>query len=122
MRRVSDWFILTGVLFALAGMALGVAMGMVHDFSLEPVHAHVNLLGWTTMALFGLVYKAYDRGAEEKWMIIHYWVTLAGNLLMPVGIYFAVTAEEPGLAIFAALIVLASMVLFLRNFLTIGAA
>ena len=121
MRRISDLFILTGVLFAVAGMALGVAMGMAGDSSLAPVHTHINLLGWTTMALFGLVYKVYDRGGEQKWMVVHYWVTLAGNLLMPIGIYLAIKTASPGLAIVAALVVLASMLLFLRNFLTLRA-
>ena len=121
MRRISDLFILTGVLFAVAGMALGVAMGMAGDSSLAPVHTHINLLGWTTMALFGLVYKVYDRGGDQKWMVVHYWITLAGNVLMPVGIYFAIKNASPRPAIVAALLALASLLVFLRNFRTLRA-
>jgi hypothetical protein len=44
-----------------AGMALGIHMGMTQDFSLAPAHAHMNLLGWVTMMLYGL----YHRGAPQ---------------------------------------------------------
>lgn len=42
---------------AIAGMALGIAMGLRNDFLLAPVHAHLNLLGWATMALYGLHHR-----------------------------------------------------------------
>ena len=30
---------------------MGLMMGASQDFTLRPVHVHVNLLGWTTLAL-----------------------------------------------------------------------
>ena len=37
--------------------ALGIAMAMRQDFTLAPAHAHLNLLGWVSMALYGLYYR-----------------------------------------------------------------
>lgn len=52
----------TAALAALAGMSLGIFMGIRQDFTLAPVHAHINLLGWVTMALYGLYHRGAARG------------------------------------------------------------
>ena len=39
---------------------LGIVMGMQHDFTLAPAHAHLNLLGWVSMAIYGLYHRAAD--------------------------------------------------------------
>lgn len=49
---------IAAALAALVGMSLGIHMGMNEDFTLAPAHAHLNLLGWVTMALYGLYYRA----------------------------------------------------------------
>ncbi len=61
MPRVSAAFFAVAALLLLGGMALGQYMGATENFQLAPVHAHVNLLGWVTMALFGTFY-ALTRG------------------------------------------------------------
>lgn len=45
-----------GIAWLVAGVGLGIYMATSHDFLLRPVHAHANLLGWATNALFGLFY------------------------------------------------------------------
>ena len=62
-RRLStsNFCFLVGGLAALAGMALGMAMGITQDFTLAPAHAHLNLLGWVTMALYGLYHRSTGR-------------------------------------------------------------
>ena len=45
-----------GALLLLGGMMLGEYMGANNDFTLAPLHAHINLLGWVTLALFGTFY------------------------------------------------------------------
>ncbi len=44
---------------AVIGVSLGIYMGIAHDFTLTPVHAHVNLLGWVSLCLMGLYYRAH---------------------------------------------------------------
>lgn len=56
MPRVSAAFFAMGVLCVLAGMFFGMHMAMSHDFVLAPAHAHLNLLGWVTMGLYGTFY------------------------------------------------------------------
>jgi hypothetical protein len=61
MPRVSAAFFAVAAVLLLCGMALGQYMGAKEDFVLAPVHAHINLLGWVTMALYGTFY-ALTRG------------------------------------------------------------
>lgn len=48
-------------LYFVVGVSLGVGMGATpdHDFRLMPVHAHLNLLGWVSAALIGLLHERF---------------------------------------------------------------
>jgi hypothetical protein len=82
MTRISDRFLQLGVLFALAGMGLGVWMGKTEDFQLQAVHAHINLLGWVSMLLYGLVYRVIPKAAEGRLPVVHFWLALVSVLCM----------------------------------------
>src|SRR5512141_1267059 len=62
------------VVYLIAGIALGIAMGASQNFTLRPVHAHLNLLGWTTGALAGLIYAVFPAAAESRLARIHFWL------------------------------------------------
>lgn len=82
MPRVSAAFFATGVVFVLTGMALGMYMGAKEDFAFATVHAHLNLVGWVTMALYGTFY-ALTRGTLVVPMAwINYVLSLLGGLVM----------------------------------------
>jgi hypothetical protein len=56
MPRVSAAFFAMGVIYVLCGMVWGMEMGATEDLAMAPAHAHLNLLGWVTMALYGTFY------------------------------------------------------------------
>jgi hypothetical protein len=56
MPRVSAAFFALGAVCVFLGMLWGMHMGEAEDFTLMPAHAHLNLLGWVTMALYGTFY------------------------------------------------------------------
>ena len=66
MSRLPLLFIVSAALCLVVGVTLGLAMGIAHDFHLAPVHAHLNLLGWTSLALMGLTYRAWPELAERR--------------------------------------------------------
>ncbi|WP_225768175.1 cbb3-type cytochrome c oxidase subunit I [Inquilinus sp. Marseille-Q2685] len=116
MHSIDRAFFILAVLLGLAGMLLGIQMGMAHDFRLVPVHTHVNLVGWVSLALFGIGYRVgLAKGGGLA--VLHFWIALAGAILLPVGIYLAVTQEQQAVVIIGSLFTLASMVLFLVNVL-----
>lgn len=79
---VSNNFMRLGALSALVGMALGVWMGANENFTLRPVHAHINLLGFASMMLFGLFYRAFP-AAGRGWMpMAHFVLSVVGFLIL----------------------------------------
>lgn len=82
MKRVSDRFFQLAVLGALTGMGLGVMMGKSEDFTLAPLHAHINLLIWVSMSVYALFYKAYPQAAASKLAPIHFGLNVIGVLSM----------------------------------------
>jgi cbb3-type cytochrome oxidase subunit 1 len=114
VKRVSDRFLQLGVLAALIGMTMGVIMGAKEDFTLAPAHAHLNLLGWASMMLYGLFYRVVPKAAENRLAGIHFWVAvLAVVVLIPSLAMFLLGHKEasPVLGV-ASVCVLLSMLIF----------
>jgi hypothetical protein len=113
MKMAAVWFLRFGVVFAVVGMGLGIAMGASHDFTLAPVHAHINLVGWVSMFLAGLFYHTHPR-AEVFWSRLHLFVAVPAMLVLVTGIYGAQTNAAWGVpvAIAGSLAVIIAMILF----------
>lgn len=65
------------VLYLIVGVTLGNYMGKTGDFSLGGVHAHLNLLGWVSMALAGLIYRAWPAAGTTRLARAHWWLQLS---------------------------------------------
>jgi hypothetical protein len=75
------------VLYALLGIGFGIVMAAQHDFTNKSVHVHVNLLGWVSMALMGVVYQVFPSMAGSVLAKVHFWLHNLGLPVMIVGIY-----------------------------------
>ena len=71
------------VVYLVIGMTLGVGMGMSHNFLFRSVHAHVNLLGWASLALAALVFHVFPETARTRLATVWFWTY---NLSMPIGL------------------------------------
>ena len=111
---VSNNFLRLGALSALVGMALGVWMGANETFTLRPVHAHVNLLGFASMMLFGLFYRAFPE-AGRGWMpMVHFVLSVVGFLILMPSLTLMLLAKPlfmPGM-IASEIMLVASIALF----------
>lgn len=94
MPRIGLIFLGLASLCLLGGVAMGMYMGMAHDFQLAPVHAHLNLLGWASLALFGLAYCAVPRLAEGWLPKLHLLLSGVSAPLFPLGIYLAIFRDS----------------------------
>jgi hypothetical protein len=119
VQNIDRYFVGLGILLGIAGMAMGIAMGIAQDFALAPVHAHINLVGWVSMLLFGIAYRL-DVARRDGWAVVHFWVAAIGTVVFPTGIYVAITYQRPALAIAGSLLTLISLLLFLANYLRQG--
>ena len=74
------------VCLGLIGVGLGIFMGIRQDFTLVPVHAHLNLIGFVAMFLTALYYRAVPQAAELHLARYQVAVSITGAVLFPVGI------------------------------------
>jgi hypothetical protein len=114
MPRISQLFIGTAVIYVIIGMIGGIIMGAKQDFSLAPAHAHLNLIGWVSLALMGFYYNANRDKAETRLAMIQFWVSTVGLWIMIPGLVLTlrmVPAGEP-IVIIGSIITLIGMILF----------
>ena len=82
MPRISFFFFATGALFVMAGVSLGIWMGTNENFTLAPVHAHINLIGWASMGLIGTFFAVASDSAPRKLGWVSYALMTLGLLIM----------------------------------------
>jgi hypothetical protein len=71
---------LAGV-YWIAGIVLGLVMGATQAFALAPVHAHMNLLGWVSLAIAALVFTIWPKTGTTRLARAFFWIY---NLSLPV--------------------------------------
>lgn len=112
------WLRLAAVYFSLA-VLLGIGMGISGDHSLFPVHAHLNLLGWVSMALFGLIYRHFQDAGQNRLAKLQFWLYNLGFPVMMASLTLKLTGYpqiEPVLGA-SSLVVACGVVLFTVNLL-----
>jgi hypothetical protein len=119
MTRYDLQFLILATLSLICGVILGIVMAGSHDFQLMPVHAHINLVGWASLALFGLTYRAYPMLARRKLARAHILLSGSGAILLPVGIAMAILAQIEALAIASSLLWLGGCLIFLVQLLSL---
>jgi drug/metabolite transporter (DMT)-like permease len=114
MPRIAQLYFKTAVLFLIVGIGMGLNMAISQDHSVIGAHAHCNLLGWVTMAIFGGYHALNPRKAERRLAMIQYCVYTAGVVLMVPSLYLMLlgnAAMEPIVAI-ASIVTFIGVLLF----------
>ncbi|WP_136634469.1 hypothetical protein [Pseudooceanicola onchidii] len=109
---------IAAIISALIGMAWGIQMSASGDHSLSPAHAHLNLLGWVSLALFGAYYHLVPTAAQGILAKVQAGVAVLGVITIVPGIVQAVTGAGEGLAKIGSVLTILSMLLFLVVVLT----
>lgn len=114
MSRISQAFFAAAVLYALGGMGLGMFMSATQDFTMRPLHAHINLLGWAGLALMGAFYGVAREHAPGKLGWTVFAIANLGNILLLSQLYNIVHGRPPIVPLLMAgeFSVLGSMLLF----------
>jgi hypothetical protein len=82
MPRVSAAFFAAASVCLLLGMSWGIQMGATENFTMMPAHAHLNLLGWVTMALYGTFYALTPNTLCPRLAWVNFALSVIGVLLM----------------------------------------
>jgi hypothetical protein len=98
--NMSNWFLRLAVLYLIAGVGLGLYMAASNDHTMFAVHAHLNLLGWVTLALFGLFYRVVPAATGTTLAKVQFWIYVPAHFVQMVllALFFrGVVAIEPAL-------------------------
>jgi cbb3-type cytochrome oxidase subunit 1 len=107
------------VVYLLVGAALGLFMGITQQFGLAPVHAHLLLLGWASLALAGVIYHLYPAAATTLLARIHFWLHNLGLPVFMIALAMFLTGHESAVPVIAigASVVLVGLAVFVANVL-----
>ena len=95
-------------------MVWGIQMAVSNDHSAFPAHAHLNLLGWVSLFLFGIYYRLNPRLDDSRAALIQAGIWSLGVVVMSVGVGLVHTGHEAGdpIAAVGSLVILAGMLFF----------
>jgi peptidoglycan/LPS O-acetylase OafA/YrhL len=102
------------VLFVLAGMIWGLQMAISENHAAFPGHAHLNLLGWVSLFLFGIYYHLHPSLDRSRIALIQVGVWIVGTIIMAIGVGLVHTGHQAGdpLAAIGSFAVFAAMLIF----------
>ena len=67
------WAKAAAVYFVI-GSILGMYMSIVEKFNYAALHAHLNLLGWASMAIFAVLFKVFPQLEQSKLAAWQFWL------------------------------------------------
>lgn len=113
--RISDFCFVMATLSALVGMGLGIVMGISQDFTLAPAHAHLNLLGWVTMAIYGLYHRSIGRTkGVAGWLQVGSGALGAVLMTLGLAVYLSTGTDKAfPMVVAGSLLVAVAMLMFL---------
>ena len=83
------------VIYFIIGVLLGLFLSVTHLMNLTSVHIHLNLLGWTSLAIAGLLYHLVpmlETTPAARW---HFWLHNIGLPVMMFAIVLGAATEIP---------------------------
>ncbi len=112
--KVSSLCFRVSVLFAIVGMFWGLQMGITEDHSAFPAHAHLNLLGWVSLFLFGVYYHLHPSLERSRLALAQVWIWIVGTIVMAIGVGLVHTGHDSGNPFAAAgsIVVILAMLMF----------
>lgn len=111
------------ILFVLTGMLWGIHMAASGNHSAMPAHAHVNLLGWVSLFLFGLYYASAPTLDRSRAAFVQVAVWIAATAVLALGVGLVTQGREAmgePLATIGSLALVADVVFFGVLFLRAG--
>jgi hypothetical protein len=102
------------MLLVLAGMVWGLQMAITDDHSAFPAHAHLNLLGFVALFLFGIFYRLNPTVESNRLATPQVWIWIVSTVVMAIGVGLVHTGHAAGdpIAALGAFAIFADAILF----------
>jgi hypothetical protein len=119
--NISRNFLIIGSLYLTIGVLIGMYMGGSGDHTLAPLHAHINLLGFTLSVWFAISYRVFAEMGANRMAVWHFWLHTVGGVVLLVMLALLMTGnvgEDSSLLValpIAELAILLGVISFLVN-------
>jgi len=112
--KLSRRWVLAAITYFVIGVGIAVYMGASGNHALFTVHSHVSLLGWASMGLTGLLYRAFPAAAKTHLAKWHFWLyqLAVPVLLLAIAALYSGSKIAGPVAGVASVVVLVSVLLF----------
>lgn len=112
--KASSLSFFAAVIAVLIGMSWGIVMAISQDHSAMPAHAHLNLLGWVSLFLFGIFYRLHPALEVSRTALMQVWIWIIGTISLTVGVAMLHAGNKAGepFAGIGSFVLLGDMVLF----------
>lgn len=104
MEKLDRNFLLISALYGVLGMTLGLYMAGVESFKYTPVHSHITLFGFMSMAIYGICYRT-GLAKNDGWAVAHLWVSAVGAIVFGAGEALALSGTTIAVAVIGSLLV-----------------
>jgi len=111
--NISRNFLIAGSAYLLVGIGFGMYMGPTQDFKFAPLHAHINLLGFVLMTLFGVAYRVMPELAGNSLAKAHFWLHQIGVLILLVLLFLMIRGGESAEASIGPVMALPELAVFI---------
>lgn len=88
-------FFAAAALYGMIGLGWGLTMAITENHSTYSAHAHLNLLGWITLALMGTFYALLGQAVSRWVKIVNFTLSNVGVVCMISGLYLYLGQAGP---------------------------
>ncbi|AZS17767.1 cytochrome-c oxidase [Paenibacillus lutimineralis] len=116
-------YIKVALVYFVIGVGLGVYMSMAHDYTLTGVHVHINLLGWASFALAGVIYWLFPKAGNHLLSKIQFWVHTISLPVMMICLTLLLKGNdqvEVFMGVGSTLVVVSVIIFAINVFLNVG--
>ncbi len=79
-------FLIWGLGYAVAGMAVGIYMAATKDHVLFVAHAHILLVGFVVSLIYGLIHKLWVSAEDAPMARLQFYLHQLSALVMGIGL------------------------------------
>jgi hypothetical protein len=87
MKSFDRTYVIWALCYAVAGMGLGIYMGVARDHGQFVTHAHVMLVGFVTSLIYAVIHRLWLTAPSRSLATIQFILHQAGSLAMFTGLF-----------------------------------
>jgi hypothetical protein len=112
--KASSLSLPAAIVMAVGGMIWGIVMAISQNHAAMPAHAHLNLLGFVSLFLFGLFYHLHPAIDRSRLALVQVWAWIVATIVLTIGVGLIHSGYPSGdpLAAVGSLVALADMMMF----------